>query len=203
MNRNSLLFVVVIAALFSVSANAVNISVFSNKESGKVQFAIREIENVLKEKEFESAFYSITEISKMRAGQTNIVLFSLNDKAARGLIKKAAIKNTSELEEEGFIIHNTGQGQKTIYVLGYDEAGTMYGGLEVAEIIKVKGVDAVQNQLQNPYMKVQHIQNPAMQLRKTCPECGILNSGRNISIILRVSGTISFRYGACIHFRRW
>ncbi len=154
MNRNSLLFVVVIAALFSVSAYAKNISVFSNKESGKVQFAIREIENVLKEKEFESAFYSITEISKMRAGQTNIVLFSLNDKAARGLIKKAAIKNTSELEEEGFIIHNTGQGQKTIYVLGYDEAGTMYGGLEVAEIIKVKGVDAVQNQLQNPYMKV-------------------------------------------------
>jgi hypothetical protein len=38
--------------------------------------------------------------------------------------------------------------------LGYDDAGTMYGGLELAEIIKVKGIGAVKNQLQNPYMKV-------------------------------------------------
>lgn len=30
----------------------------------------------------------------------------------------------------------------------------MFGGLEVAEIIKGKGIDAVQNQLQNAYMKV-------------------------------------------------
>ena len=30
----------------------------------------------------------------------------------------------------------------------------MYGGLEVAEIIKIQGLEAVNNQLQNPYMKV-------------------------------------------------
>jgi len=126
----------------------------SNKESGKVQFAVHEIENVLKEKGMESTSYSISELGKLRAGQTNIVLISINEKIASDIIKKAGIKNAAELKEEGFIIHQSGQGQKTIYVLGNDEAGTMYGGLEVAEIIKVNGIDAVQNQLQNAYMKV-------------------------------------------------
>jgi hypothetical protein len=44
--------------------------------------------------------------------------------------------------------------EKTVWVLGKDDAGVMYGGLEVAEIIQVQGIDAIENQLQNPYMKV-------------------------------------------------
>ena len=136
------------------SANAKNIGLFSNKESGKVQFAVSEIENVLKEKGIEYVSNSISELNKMRADQPKIAFISLNDNVSSGIIKKADISNVAELKDEGFLIHITGKGQKTIYVLGYDEAGTMYGGLEVAEIIKVKGIDAVQNQLQNPYMKV-------------------------------------------------
>ena len=59
-----------------VSANAENIGLYSNKESGKVQFAANEIENVLKEKGIESASYSISELRKMKADQVNIVLIS-------------------------------------------------------------------------------------------------------------------------------
>jgi hypothetical protein len=136
------------------SATAKNVVLISSKESGKVQFGVQEIENVLKEKGIESASYSISELGRMRVGQTNIVLISLQDKVASALIKKAGIANYTKLKEEGFIVHNSGKGQKTIYVLGYDEAGTMYGALEVAEIIKVKGIEDVQNQLQNAYMKV-------------------------------------------------
>ena len=146
------ILVFLLLTLTFVSANAKNIGLVSNKESGKVQFAVNEIEKVLKEKGIEPASFSISELNRMRTGQTNIILFSLNEKVASSLIKKAGIKNTAELKEEGFLIHKSGQGQKTIYVLGYDEAGTMYGGLEVAEIIKVNGIDAVQNQLQNAYL---------------------------------------------------
>ena len=142
-----------LVTIFFASANAKNKGQVSDKESGKVQFAVNEIINVLKEKGVEPVNYSISEPNKMRAGQTNIVLISLKEKIASGIIKNAGIKNTAELKEEGFIIHTTGQ-RKTIYVLGYDDAGTMYGGLELAEIIKVKGIEAVQNQLQNAYMKV-------------------------------------------------
>ena len=143
--------------LFTVSfipANAKNIILYSNKNSGKVQFAASEIEHVFKDKGIGFVSYSNSESEKIRADHVNILLISLNEKVASGIIKMAGIKNAAELKDEGFIIHKTGSGQKTIYVLGYDEAGTMYGGLEVSEIIKVQGIDAVQNQLQNPYMKV-------------------------------------------------
>ncbi len=143
--------------LFTVSivpANAESLNLFSNRESGRVQFAVSEIEIILKEKGIESAGFSFSGLNKLRAGQINIVLISKSDKIAADVIKKGGIKDAGELKEEGFIIHKAGKDQKTIYVLGYDEAGTMYGGLELAEIIKVKGIDAVQNQLQNPYMKV-------------------------------------------------
>jgi len=137
-----------------VSLNAKDIGLFYKKDSGKVQFAVNEIGNVLHEKGTETVNFSISELDKMRADEINIVLISKNDEIASNLIKKAGIGNAAELKEEGFIVHKAGKDQKTIYVLGYDEAGTMYGGLEVAEIIKVKGIDAVQNQLQNAYMKV-------------------------------------------------
>jgi len=41
-----------------------------------------------------------------------------------------------------------------LWVLGKDDAGVMYGGLEVTEIIQFRGIDAIENQLQNPHMKV-------------------------------------------------
>jgi len=152
-NQMKTLFLFLFTVLF-ITANAKNVDLFSNKESGKVQFAVKEIEIILNAKGIESVGYSISELDKMRADQGNIVLISLNEKVASGILKKAGIKNAAELNAEGFIIHRAGNDKKAIYVLGYDEAGTMYGGLEVAEIIKVKGIDAVQNQLQNPYMKV-------------------------------------------------
>jgi hypothetical protein len=137
-----------------ISANAKNIILYSNKNSGKVQFAASEIELVFKDKGIGFVSYSNSESEKIRADHVNILLITLNEKVTSGIIEKAGIKNVADLRDEGFLIHISGEGQKSIYVLGYDESGTMYGGLEVAEIIKVKGIDALQNQLQNPYMKV-------------------------------------------------
>lgn len=140
-------------ALF-ISANAQNTGLFYQKDSGPVQFAADEIKQALLGKGVEPEGYPVSDLNRLRGDQYNIVCISLKDKSAEGIVRKAGIKNAAELKEEGFIIHRSAKEQKTIYVLGFDDAGTMYGGLEVAEIIKVKDIDAVQNQLQNPYMKV-------------------------------------------------
>lgn len=42
---------------------------------------------------------------------------------------------------------------KTVFVIGHDLAGVMYGGLELAEQIMLKGVNSFSNTTQNPYMK--------------------------------------------------
>ncbi len=147
------LFIIVFASVF-FSANAEDIGLCYKKDSGKVQFAVTEIEKVLKEKDVETVYYSISGLDRMLAGEINIVLICKNDNIASDLIKKHGISNVAELKEEGFIVQKTGKNQKTILILGNDEAGLMYGGLEIAEIIKIRGVDAIENQLQNPYMRV-------------------------------------------------
>jgi hypothetical protein len=153
-NNKMRAFFTFLFAIIVASAGANSVGVGFNKLSAKAEFATNEIMLALKEKQMQSLSYSISELGRMPANQINIILVTKNDESASGTVKGAGIKNVADLKAEGFIIHVAGKGKRTIYVLGYDEAGTMYGGLELAEIIKVKGIGAVQNQLQNAYMKV-------------------------------------------------
>ena len=78
----------------------------------------------------------------------------ISDKANRQLVRSSGINNTEALRNEGFVIRTRSANQQTIWIAGHDDAGVMYGGLEAAEIIRTRGVEAIENQLQNPYMKV-------------------------------------------------
>ncbi len=51
---------------------------------------------------------------------------------------------------ESFSIQRTDS--DTILIAGQDAAGAMYGGLEVAELIRIGGLDAIQDLQQSPYM---------------------------------------------------
>lgn len=156
-NQNMKTLMLLLCTLVFNSANAINIELYSDKKSDRVQFAVDEIERAFKEKGIEYTSYSISELNRARNDRHKIILTCLEDNILSVIIKEAGIRNIAELKEEGFIIHRTGKGLKTIYVLGYDEAGTMYGGLEIAEIIKIQGFDAVNDQMQNPYFKVRGV----------------------------------------------
>ncbi|MDA3824117.1 MAG: hypothetical protein PF450_16095, partial [Bacteroidales bacterium] len=56
----------------------------------------------------------------------------------------------AELRTEGFQIKKAGN---KIKIFASDKAGAMYGGLEVAEQIRIGGLDGVSEQHQNPYME--------------------------------------------------
>lgn len=127
------------------------VTLYANPESKQIQFAVGELHTTLIEKGLKSVVAPFSKVSQFKNNETNIVLLNISDKAGSQLLQKLKIKNIQELKSEGFIIHND---SKTIRILGKDDAGVMYGGLEVAEIIKTKGIESVENQLQNPYMKV-------------------------------------------------
>ncbi len=55
------------------------------------------------------------------------------------------------LKPEGFSIKKSG---KTIQVIGTDAAGVMYGGLELAEQVKISGLEGVTEITRNPYMEM-------------------------------------------------
>lgn len=127
------------------------VTLYANPESKQIQFAVGELHTTLIEKGLKSVVAPFSKVSQFKNNETNIVLLNISDKAGSQLLQKLKIKNIQKLKSEGFIIHND---SKTIRILGKDDAGVMYGGLEVAEIIKTKGIESVENQLQNPYMKV-------------------------------------------------
>ena len=145
--------------LFGVSlafpANAQNsYNLFFNTESGKARFAAGEIHTALNKREGKVIDQPLTALDHSGLTKNSVVLLDISAKEASEIMKDAGIKNAAELKEEGFIIHKSGKKGKTILVLGKDESGMMYGGLEIAEIIETRGIEYVENQLQNPYMKV-------------------------------------------------
>lgn len=62
-----------------------------------------------------------------------------------------SIVKDDALKPEGFRIARTGD---KIHITAIDAAGLMYGGLEVAELLREGGADAVKDGVQNPYMQM-------------------------------------------------
>ncbi len=147
--------VVFLFLFFSLPSQAENnIRLFANNDSKQIQFAVGEIKASLNEKGQESVVLPVSQISQLKDNESNIVLLNIVDKANLKILDALEINDIEKLKNEGFIIHKSKGKTKTIWISGKDDAGVMYGGLEVAEIIQFRGFDAIQNQLQNPYMKV-------------------------------------------------
>ena len=146
---------VILVSFFCVLLDAnEKINVYFCNQSSTVNFAVDEVKQAFKEPQIVTFFPQICTSLKFNSSGYNIIFLNLENKNHSQLIKSKKISKIYELKSEGFLIYRSTSKDKTIYIIGYDEAGTMYGGLEVAEIIKTQGIAAVQTQLQNPYMKV-------------------------------------------------
>lgn len=105
------------------------ISISSEIESPKIQFAIDEIK----------ASFAERGISALVGENENAdIVFSIQPE-------------DTELKPEGFSIKKE---SKKIVVTGADNAGAMYGGLELAEQISLYGLNGIQETTQNPYMEL-------------------------------------------------
>ncbi len=113
--------------------------------SPQVSFAAEEIQNALNIKGHDVVRLDIANSNNVGNGD-RILLCPLGD---------VEIDNISDkpLKPEGFRIRITQENGITNYwIIGADAAGTMYGGLEVAEMIRTNGLDGVAEDVQNPYM---------------------------------------------------
>ncbi|SEQ78562.1 hypothetical protein SAMN05421824_2299 [Hyunsoonleella jejuensis] len=106
--------------------NLVNIVVLS--EAPQVSFALQDLELAL------GSLYKLVDADLV--GKADIIL---------------SIKEIDTLLSEGFKIDNV---NNRIEVIGHDEAGLMYGTLELAEQIKLYGIKGVKSIIRNPYMEM-------------------------------------------------
>ncbi len=118
-------FILVFTSASPKSNNTVTF--YCAASSPKIQFAFEEIKNSMSERK--------------------LVLSAVENDGADIVF---AIEN-EELKHEGFRIKKEG---KKVKVSAIDDAGLMYGGLELAEQIKLYGLQGIKETTQNPYMEI-------------------------------------------------
>ena len=106
---------------------------------------------------------------------------------------------------------------QTLDIIGRDAAGAMYGGLELAEQIRTRGVEGVVDTDRNPYMPMRGTKfNIPLDLRNPSYSDMSDSAQQNIATRLglrvlarlsrcswRATATTSCRCGTCTRSRRW
>lgn len=111
-------------------------------------FTASEIKN-----EMQKVGYSITEVSMSKiSGVTSplrIIITTINSPEAR-----KNIKQLTSISAEGYMIRRElNKAVTTIWIIGADSVGALYGGLEVAESAKINGnLNLLKNITRNPYI---------------------------------------------------
>lgn len=139
--------------VYGASTLAANVTVYVAPDVAPAEFAATEIESALQQKGHTATRASLDELDDPDSAQ-RIVVASTSDEAALQELRQAGLSISSTLQTEGFSIRRSGSGPQTIWVIGEGAGGSMYGGLELAEQIRVKGLNAVESMDRNPYMEM-------------------------------------------------
>jgi hypothetical protein len=116
------------------------ITIYYDENCDLQEFAVNELSGSLEGKAYQVELASALDISETSKGVS--IVFS----------------STGAQEKEGFSIQTKGQGSgKVIEIAGGDKAGAMYGGLELAEQVRIYGMDGVEDMERDPYMKMRGI----------------------------------------------
>ena len=140
----------ILALLGALHVHAETVRILSDEGIPQAAFAAAEIQAALKAKG-----HTATR-SGLRASElvgTCVVLVLRGDAALAKEARSAGVAPSAELRGEGFSIRVSAVGRASVYwVFGADAAGLMYGGLELAEVVRTAGLAAVRDDDQNPYM---------------------------------------------------
>ncbi len=139
--------------LFAVSnLQAASIRLLFDDNSPQAGFASKDIEAALRTKG-----HSVRQSPLMRLGRVTdgvrivLSLRSDTDVTRRMLSEGASPPGT--LRSEGYSIRRSSKaGRTTYWVIGADAAGVMYGGLELAEVIRLDDLGGIKEVDNNPYL---------------------------------------------------
>lgn len=139
--RSPVLLVFTLAAVFTMQA-APNVALFYDAKVPQAEFAVSEIR-----KAYVSSGVTLSEsgIDRIVADSSSLKIVIASDAAQSA--KLAASLGLSALKNAGTqaysIRRKSANGRVTVAVLGADAAGAMYGGLDIAEAVRLGTLDGV------------------------------------------------------------
>jgi len=131
-----------------VAANAKDAVIFRDSAVPPILFAAQDIREALEENAFTVQEKPLDQLSNRDEAVRIILTVKDRQNAVRRLLDEGG-KPLPSLEPEGYAIRVTGK--STCWAIGADEAGAMYGGLHLAELVRLqKSLDRVGDTFRNP-----------------------------------------------------
>lgn len=141
-----------VVLLTCVQLPAAEVTVVFDHESPPAVFAAGEVQQALRTHGHSVRQVPLERLAERFSG-THIVLATHSNKGVTSKMASAGGTLPDSIKPEGFSIRTTNQSSRSTYwAIGGDAAGAMYGGLELAEIIRVAGMDGIHDVDQSPYM---------------------------------------------------
>jgi hypothetical protein len=136
----------------SAQVQAASVALLVDSESPQAVFASEEIQKALRARGHSVGQSDLTRLGRI-TGDVRIVLGLLSETGVTGAMRSEGARSAETLKGEGYSIRASSKGGRTTYwVIGADAAGVMYGGLELAEVIRVDDLEGIKDVDHNPYM---------------------------------------------------
>jgi hypothetical protein len=138
--------------VFVSNLGAASINLLFDDKIPQAVFAAEDIQAALKTRGHSVRQLGLVQLGRIADGGRIVLSLKSNDNIIN-VIQSEGARPPGTLKSEGYCIRTSSKAGRTSYwVLGADPAGVMYGGLELAEVIRVNGLDGIKDVDQNPYM---------------------------------------------------
>ena len=177
---------------FGNQANTRQVVIYSDSSEGPIGFAVRQVSEALIEKGYNVADRPLDEFSR-GSEQARIILTVRAKQRIETRLEERGRKPIGTLEPQGYAVRMIRN--STCLVVGADEVGAMYGGLEVAELIRIGELKNIRDVVRKPSIQSGGLSSifrwmpehrattiRAMPLRKITLRCGTSSSGKSFWI---------------------
>ena len=152
MKPRQAIFVSLLTSAIAASGSADTIHVLADPDAPQVGPVLTELRASVDDTTF--VLETLDSLDEPR-DEPAIVLFVLGDDSVLQAMEASGCAPSPDLKSEGFSIRRSGGGgSQTIWVAGFDGAGLLYGGFELAEQLAISGRDGLRDTDQNPYMSM-------------------------------------------------
>ncbi len=146
--RAATLFMV---ALLVSAAESAQVTLISDPANTMSAFASEELKTSLGARGHAVTEVPLSQVSTA-SGNLMVVLSTIGNSGVKSKLQAEGGTPPSGLKAEGFGIRITQKSGTIYWILGADDAGAMYGGLELAELVRLHDFAGVTEAVQNPYM---------------------------------------------------
>jgi hypothetical protein len=131
---------------------AQTVGIFYDSKIGQIKFAANDVKTALEAKNLKVEMFPLSSITPAYANNKVVISLATNKKINAILTGQGGTIPIS-LGEQAYGLRTTSKkGQISYWVLGGDENGAMYGGLQIAENISKDGLSGSYNTEETPFM---------------------------------------------------